>query len=363
MHDIQTLSNPKKVLVIRFSSMGDILLVTPSIRALRNHFPDAEITMLVRSDFSDLVMRNPHLNRVLTFSRKEGYVGLKSLIQEIERWGPDLIIDLHRSARSQIITSQLNRPTLTLKKERLKRQLLFLLRVNRYGRGFPNQIELALETLKPLGVDSEDIATEMTIGKSALYEAGEILSRFEQRYEGFGALNRPWIALVPSSRWPLKCWPERRFSELLNEIGEKRLANVALLGGAQDEICRRLSQGREHFCLDLHGKTSIELAGGILKKSELALSNDTGLMHVAEAVGTDVIAIMGPTTKELGFFPYRKRSRVVEKNLFCRPCTRGAGKCWRFGSRACLTQISASEVYEVVASALKYKLPEGGSVS
>jgi heptosyltransferase-2 len=342
----------QKILVIRFSSIGDIVLITPALAQLRRWFPEAEIRFVTRSDMKDLVIHNPHINRVMAFPKNDPFSELQRLAEEIRSWGPDLIVDLHKSLRSRVLSRLIKKPKLTVEKDRFKRKLLFWLRWNAFGPMPPNQIQKALNSLRPLerSLDS-DLETELYLSDEGRLRAKKMLKPFIESQDPF-LTPKPLIGMVPSSLWNLKKWPESHFSELLDRIEEKGSANVILLGGPNDKECERLAKGRESFVFDTHGKTSLEEAGALMELCSLVITNDTGLMHMAEAVKTNVIALMGPTTSELGFYPYRKSSRVMERNLICRPCGDGRGRCLRFGSKACLTGILPAEVLQVMETML-----------
>ncbi|MBN1114454.1 MAG: glycosyltransferase family 9 protein [Oligoflexia bacterium] len=341
-----------KILILRFSSMGDIAMATALPRVLRNKFPDAVIDMAVRSDFHDLIEWNSYIDNKIYLGRHEGFRGLVRLLNKIHKAKYDLVIDAHRSLRSRFICTFL--PIVSkvfFNKRTLKRLALIYFKLNLFKKVDLNMIEY-IKPLAKRGVVYDDRGTEIFIPDDVSRKISGLIG---QKTSATG--HKKLIGIVPGAQWPGKRWPVEHFTRLVALINRNVKATIIVIGGPKDTFCNYIAEGNKN-AFAFAGDFSIIESAAALSMCEVVISNDTGMMHVAEAVGTDVIGIMGPTSFEFGCYPYRKNSMVVEKKMWCRPCSKnGWGPCIRFGKRPCLNNITAEEVF----AALKTYLAEGGT--
>lgn len=321
-----------KILVIRFSSLGDIVLSTPVPRVLKKTFPLSQVDMIVRSDFIDLIKNNPYITKKIGFDKGSGIKGLWKLYRKIKTENYDLIVDIHRSLRSRILCLLLcNVKKVYFNKKYIKRFLLINLKIN-FMKGTSN----ILEYIKPLnvfGIEYDFLGTEIFIDDATNKKIDKLVDNLK---------NKKLIGIVPGAKWPGKRW--NKFNELAKSLSENY--NIVLIGGKSD-----LNHGikEKENIKSFIGKLSILESAALLSRCDLAITGDTGMMHVSEAVGTDVITIMGSTSSDLGFAPYREKSRVIELDMWCRPCSKnGKGFCLRKGKRPCLTKITVSDVVKLV---------------
>jgi len=337
-----------KILIIRFSSLGDITMATVLPRHLKKKFPDAKVDMAVREDYRELIEWNPYLDDKLYVSRHEGFGGLWRLMREIRKRRYDIIVDAHRSIRSRFIC--LCNPSVEkfyFDKRTFKRLILIFLKFNLFRKVDLQMIEY-LKPLSKLGINYDRKGTEIFIPDNIEDKVGSILRSSIPDMD-----TKPLIGIVPSAHWPGKRWPTSNFVELAGMMTSKIDSNVVVVGGGKDSFCDEIASV-DKKAHSFAGKFSMIESAAALSFCDLVIANDTGMMHVAEAVGTDVVGIMGPTSYEFGCYPYRGGSRVVELDMWCRPCSKnGKGPCIRGGKRPCLNNITPDMVFEEVVDYFK----------
>lgn len=332
---------PQRILLIRLSSIGDIVLTTPLVRLLRKRFPDCEIDYLTKSRFKELICHHPELSRVLEFPDHGRSADLAHMRKMIRDRRYDLILDLHKNLRSLFLTALQNNGTIRrLKKYGFRRFLLVKTGINLYGHIVP-VYKRYLDVAGQLGIENDQLGTE-------LYLPDETVVNVREQILHEGSEQQKIIALAPGAGFATKRWPVERFRALAGQI----LAHgyrCCVVGDQNDrELARQICDGNPG-CIDLTGKLSLLETAAVLALSEKVVCNDSGVMHIAEAVGTPVVAMFGSTVRELGFFPLRPQSRVIEnRDIRCRPCSHvGRHHCPR-GHFDCMRTLAT----ERIASAL-----------
>ena len=331
---------PASFLIIRLSSLGDILLATPALRGLRRTFPGAPIDVLVKERYAELLERNPNISSLITLKEPAGWADLPKLISRL-RNRYQIVVDLHTSLRSFYLRRGIkaNR-TLKYNKRRLARWMLIKTKRNIYGADF--SVPLAyLEALAPLGVRDDGGGLDWP-------EALDRQAQFLQTASLGAASNPKPIALCPGASFPTKRWPVEYWQELV----EKLLKTERILwvfGDQSDrdtgERLRRADPGRiTNFC----GSLSLAEAGAGLSLCRAAVTHDAGPAHMAAAVGVPVLAIFGSTVTQFGFRPFRVPHRIAEVELPCRPCSHlGYPQC-PLKHHRCIKDLSADRVLSLL---------------
>ena len=337
-----------KTLIIRLSSVGDIVLSSLLIRVLRRRFPQAQIDFLVKSEFADLVRFNPHLSHVIEFRQNGTFRDLRILRRTIKAEGYDTIIDIHDSLRSRYLTTG-RRRTVRLNKRRIARFLLVHCKIDTYRLfgGAPGVAERYLETARDCGVADDHQGLDLYFPDSTRNAAEEVLRK------ALPQNSAPCIGICPSARHNTKMWLKERFVEAATTLATELRASLLLFGSvAESERCRFIEQEIRRMAPGIHvvnlaGSLSLLETAAAMDRCSLVLTNDSGLMHIAAARKRKVVAIFGPTVRQLGFFPFGTQSIVVEHpNLNCRPCTHiGQTTCPR-GHFKCMNEIPANRVIE-----------------
>lgn len=342
-----------KCLIIRLGSLGDIILTTPVIRALKERHPDAVVDFLVKKEYHDLLSANPHLNRVITLDSKglhKGLTGLLEISKELRVGGYTHLIDLHGNLRSRIISRLLpGSKTLRYDKQALKRRLL----LSGFKVATRHTVDAYLAALNPL---VECGTRNAECGFPKIYISKEEQDRVDLFLSKTGIPgSETIIGISPGAKWQTKRWMEDSFIEVGRRSVKELGAKVIVFGGPDEiELCERVAAGIGKEALSVAGKVGLKETAALINRCKVFVSNDSGPMHIATAVGTPVVAIFGPTVQGFGFSPLGK-GVVVEKELECRPCSlHGSNNCPKRHFE-CMKGIKADEVFEKVKELLNHE--------
>jgi len=332
------------ILVVRFSAIGDILLTTPLLRAMRAANPGARITVLTKSRFAPLLSHNPYLNEVIGIEPGEGISAVANRIRGIRY---SHMLDLHGSLRSRLLRRLVPGPWTTYRKRRLARAALIVTKRDLYGYA-PPMAERYFEAAEPLGVWPDGGPADFFISEAA---DGRAASRLAQL--GLAQNGRPLVAMAPGAAHATKRWPTEAWTVLSRRVAATG-ADVALLGGPGDVATAQFVAEQAGVSVaSLAGVLGLQETGAVIRRAEVLVSGDTGLMHMATGVGTPVVALFGPTVGQFGFFPYNAdRSAVVELELTCRPCSAQGGRACPLGHHRCLRAIAPDDVFARLCEAL-----------
>jgi heptosyltransferase-2 len=302
-----------KLLIIRLSSLGDILLTTPLIRSLKKKYKTLQIDFLLRREYHELLLNNPYINKIYLYEREpEKNI---SLLRELKNNNYNLVIDLQNNLRSYKITSNLKGPIKKLKKYSLDKFLLVNFKINNL-KDEPGIPVRYANTLNEFGLDNEglDLFTNNITSSISKNENTNLLTKR--------------VGFAPGARHFTKRWPR----EFYVDLGRKLVSEgytILLFGGKDDkEICSDISvliPGSINLC----NEDEILKTAENMKACLAVVCNDSGLMHVACAVKTPVLVFFGSSVKEFGFTPFKNKNLILEnKSLSCRPCSHiGRERC------------------------------------
>ena len=284
--------------------MGDIILATPLFRWIRQSYPNACLNVLVKSEYESLFDNHPDVHEILTWPKKGGLKDLIYLQKKIRRRHYDVVIDIQANIRSHwLAMTSTARSIAYYRPQRLKRFLHIYLRCNFLRKSVPVTIRY-LESIKSLGILDDGSGAALFPTPTAKRTVRDLIK---------GATPDRIIVLAPGAAHETKRWPLPYYTEL-GQVLQAEGFFIALIGGENDHtVCQELSQALESPVLNLVGKLKLIDSAALLQQSRLLVTNDTGVMHMAGAVGTPVVAIFGPTTRQLGFFPFRSRSVIIEQ--------------------------------------------------
>lgn len=300
-------SGKNRILLIRLSSLGDILLTTPVIRSIKTSFPEIKIDFLVLNQYRDIVKYNPHLNEVYSFSKDES---IKNLLADLNENNYEVVIDLQNNRRSRKFVDDLGIVTYSFNKPSLAKFLLVKMKINLL-KPIKSIPERYAESIPDLKLDEQGLQLALPVKLESGIE-------FSENNIGF----------CPGSRHFTKMWPEEYFIELGNKLNEMGF-RIVLMGGSSDVlVCTRITEQLAD-CVNLCSRDDILQIGEDMLSCRLVVCNDSGMMHTASAVGVPLVTVFGSTVKEFGFTPYRCRNLILEDNsLSCRPCSHiGRSKC------------------------------------
>ena len=345
-------------LVIRFGSLGDLCLLAWSLSgqdaaALPDGTPRPRITLAVKAAFAPLMATVPGVDVVAPLDGP-GWRDLWRLARLLRRERFDTVLDAHDVLRSRLLCLLLGRrPARRIVKDTAAR--LALLRSSHAGsaRRAPSPPALSRtmlrrfdEVVSPVGTAGVETRTHGVGPGATLLAAGHGCAlRQRGPADGPGTAK---IGLAPGARWDTKRWPSGHWAELLRRLREVTDLPVEIFLGSRERAW--YAAGPLADAVAAAGNVSVatdlplpELAQR-LGACRVVVTNDSGLLHLAEAAGTPVLALFGPTVRAFGYFPLLPNSRVLERELGCRPCSRnGRRPCWR-GDLACLAEISPDAV-------------------
>ena len=310
---------PHKTVIFRLSSLGDILLTTPFIRALRKAAgPDAQIDFVVKEQYADLVRYNPHLSAVHTLESSGGMTALFSLAAGLRTQKFEVIFDLHRSLRTAALRMLVPSPRTEVVNKHILRRWELVHWKRGIGKSFPHAVERYCETLRPYGITPDENGLEITIPEDILRRtAGQVAARQDPH-------TKVVIGICPGARHFTKRWPWDKYVDIARRLIKDQGASILLFGGQEErDVCERIAQQLPPASvLNLAGSFSILETAAAMDACAIVVTNDSGLMHLAAARKRPVVALFGSTTRELGFFPYGTKSIAIEEvGLPCRPCS------------------------------------------
>ncbi len=346
---------PNKTLILRLSSIGDIILSSPLLRVLRKSVGNsARVDFVVRKEYAELVQFSHHLSIVHEYDVNSGYKGLQELGKQLRAEEYDLVIDIHDSIRTKYLRSVSKaKKVVVMDKRKFERWLMVNLKRNAYTDNL-SVAERYIETVEELGIKNDDKGLEIFIPDSTLFEISGKMAKL--RLNEFEKV----IGVCPGSKHFTKRWQKEKFAEVAVRSAQEFNAKVLLFGGKEekddcdfvaDEIRRRVS---ERSVTNFAGELTLLETAAAMEFCDVVVTNDSGLMHLAAAKQRKIVSVFGSTVKEFGFAPYGTEAIVIENNdLDCRPCTHIGRKDCPKGHFKCMVDITADEVTTAVRSMLQ----------
>ncbi len=331
-----------KIAIFQTSFIGDSVLTTPLIRKTAKLFPDAKIVVITRPQTDDIFRSMKEVSEII-LNEKTGWnkiFGVWKTAKAIRNAGVDILLVPHRSFRSALI-AWLSRVPVRIGFTSSEGWFLYTKTVP-----FSWMIHDAERNLSLLqGIVKEKFTAE----KLNLRYTPTAEENVASLMKDFNLEGKTLVGIHAGSAWPTKCWPMEYFVQLISRLQTELGVQAVLVGGGKkdadlgEKICQ-LSQGR---AANLCGKTSLADLMALMQHFKLFITNDSGPMHIATAFDVPTLAIFGPTTRELGFFPYGEGHRVVEvKDLACRPCALHGGKKCPLGHFKCMKDIAPDVVFQ-----------------
>jgi lipopolysaccharide heptosyltransferase II len=336
--------NNYKILVLKFSSLGDVILSIPSLRSLKNKYKNAKISVLVDLRYKDVLKNSPYVDEVLAYDIKESPIFAKrfyNIIRLIRRENFNLAIDLQNNKKSHI----LGLLSMIPKRYGYRRRLGFLLTDSLKDDNQPVDPILHQErVLNLLGVDILDKSLKLWPTKEDFSYVDELLKKEwvakEQKLVGFN--------ISASSKWQTKKWPLDKFANLADQLTQRYNIRIVITGSLADKKeAEELAQQTKSKPIIACGKTDIMQLAALIGKCEVYLTADSAPMHIAAAVNTPFVALFGPTDPKRHLPPASQFS-IIYKDIKCSPCYKT--KC---ESRECLKQISSEEVFKEMSKWIK----------
>lgn len=321
-----------RILCVRFSSIGDVLLTTPLVRALKRRHPDIELVFVTKQAMAPLVADNPHISQVVTLAPDESIADLARRLRGLRATRG---LDLHGSMRSVALRWLVPTRWSSYSKRKFARTVLIAGKISLYETHVP-VAERYFEAARDLDVQADGGPPEFFLGR----EARERVDRWLAER----GVTEPFAALAPGAAHATKRWPMRHWRTLSERLTRARFGLVAVGGPEDRDLARAIAPG----IVNAAGEFTLQETGACLARAAVLVSGDTGVMHMATGVNTPVVALFGPTVKAFGFFPYARRAAVVEHEISCRPCSAMGTEICPLGHHRCLEDLSPDQVAAAV---------------
>jgi lipopolysaccharide heptosyltransferase II len=325
----------KRILIIRLSSLGDVIMTTPLIKAVKKLYPESIIDYCTKAEYSEIIRSSPVINTIIEADNELTFDNLKVLKKKLKQNNYDLIIDAHNKLNTFYLRLFMKGEKLKLKKYSFRKFMLVKFKINMM-KDLPPVIQRYLDILpnKPGNIFPE-IATD--------YSAAKKIADF------FASLNiqsnNNIICIIPSSKHFTKTYPPELYAEIINKFDTKKYTFL-LTGKGNDKVNIDLIISKTgNNVYNLCDKFNVIETAELMKRCMLVVTGDTGPMHIAEAVGTPILMLAGSSVKEFGFYPQSVKAVILENNfLSCRPCSHiGRDKCPK-GHFKCMREISPSKI-------------------
>lgn len=314
-----------KILILRFSSIGDIVLTSPVMRCIKQQVENAEVHFCTKKNFKSLIEHNPYIDKYFLLEDK-----LSDLITKLKEEKYDYIIDLHNNLRTQIIKLSLwNVKSLSFDKINWQKFLYVKFKIKKFMPNVHIVDRYLAPAIKAFGIKNDDKGLDYFIPEKDNVPLDWLPTAFQK---GF-------VAYAIGGQYFTKQLPKERIIEVCERINKP----IILLGGKEDSaIAEEIEQfftptvssdrNEKQFLKEMDkntvifnacGKFNLNQSASLLKQAALVISHDTGLMHIASAFQQEIYSIWGNTTPELGFYPYQTKFTIYEtKDLDCRPCSK-----------------------------------------
>jgi ADP-heptose:LPS heptosyltransferase len=332
-----------KFLLIRFSSIGDIILTTPVIRCLKQQVPDAEIHYLTKSNYNSIIATNPYIDKAHYLEEN-----IDNVIRELRELNFDYIIDLHHNLRSLKVKRALETKSISFKKLNIEKWIYVNSKINVLPK--IHIVERYMQTLERFKVKNDGRGLDYFIPETERVKEKDIPASHLAGY----------IGIVIGAALNTKKYPTHKLKMLCETIDHP----VVLMGGMEDaDEGDRIASLDPIKIYNSCGKFSLNESADLIRRAKLIVTNDTGLMHIAAAFKRPIISLWGNTVPEFGMYPYYGENflkqnpnpfDVVEvKGLICRPCSKiGYDKCPK-GHFKCMEQIMVNQLLEVIYNRLR----------
>lgn len=346
-----------RILILKPSSLGDIVHGLPVLAGLRHTWPDAHIAWLVGRSFASLLDGHPHLDEIIVFDRKRlgamgwnpaAFIDFWRLVARLQRGRFDWVIDLQGLARSGLLSWFSGaRRRVGFASARELAWLFYTLRVTT-PIADEHAIEKNLRVLEALGAARAPDGVVLPIRDEDREAAARLLR--ERQIDPHG----DFVAVLPGARWDSKRWPPGNYVELIERLW-RDASRASVLLGASDEraLCDEIAGRCSTPVANLAGRTHLMQLAAVLERASLVVSQDSGPMHLAAALDRPLVALFGPTSP-LRTGPHHPAARVVRLSLPCSPCYRR--RC-PLGHHACMKDLSVAALLEALAPALASAAP------
>ena len=326
-----------RVLIIRLSSMGDIVLTTPILRDLKEKYPEIVIDYLVMDAFKEAISGNPHIDNLILFDKRknDGLIDLIRFGLELRKNNYTYVFDLHSKLRSRILSFLIGAKLFRYKKRKFIKTLLVKLRLMRY-KVDDTIVRNYYKPFKDLGLFYSGEKLEFYFDKAS-----------EERIENLEIDFKNTVAIAPGASKETKKWRKDGFSELIRLIVKKYEKSVVLIGAESErKMCEEIIEQSGVVAENLAGRLTLKESGALLSKVRFLVTNDSGPFHVARGVKTPTYVIFGPTSPDM--FEYDNKNILIYAKVDCSPCSLHGDKRCPKGHFKCMNEVKATDILEII---------------
>ncbi|MFC1566419.1 glycosyltransferase family 9 protein [bacterium] len=298
----------KKILIIRFSSLGDIVATTSFVESVKKQIPDSKLYFLTKDAYEDVLLNNPNIETIYSIGKKK----LGEVIKELRDAKIDVVFDLHNNLRSRIVSLIVGKKIYRYKKDIFSRRLLVLTK-KWFGKN-----KTVIQKYADAYTDSklDVLNTKIYLTK---HEKKDISQKFDLTHA------KKYIGINTSAKWQTKKLPTYKYTELVSDLIDNGY-NVILFGnnnsiGKNQKILTDIDILKETSVINTTGILSIRELCAMISFCDMLVTVDSAPMHIAQALDVPVVAIFGSTVKEFGFWMPRQNDTIIERKISCRPCT------------------------------------------
>jgi len=350
---VTKVTSPEKILIIKPSSLGDIIHSLPVLNSLRRCFPHASIHWLVAKNFADLLEGHPMIDKLWVIDKDRWkkllsfFSNLRDILilsRKLKNEQYDIVIDLQGLLRSGLITALTGAPVKIGFREAREGSTIFYTHKVEGGKNI-HAVERYLKVL-PLITGGEDnsiggVSNSCCDFKEIVFPLPE--RKIELPVIGGETVQGQYAVLVPGARWQTKRWPPERFGEIAKRLPMRSL----VIGGKEDiDLAERVVYSSDGKAISLAGKTSLKELVEIIRRAKLVVSNDSGPVHISAALGIPTFALYGPTSP-LRTGPYGRNTFVINAEIDCAPCFKRRCK-----KNLCMESITVENVWKVISDYL-----------
>lgn len=324
-----------KILIVRFSAIGDIVLTSPVIRCIKKQLPNAEVHYITKKIFKEIVENNPYIDKLHCFDGN-----LRKILSDLKKENFDYIIDLHHNLRSFILKGKLGIKSFSINKLNLEKWLMVNLKVNKLPH--VHIVDRFFQTVKDLNVTNDGEGLDYFIPDHDIVELSTLPESHQKGY----------IALVIGAKHATKKLPLHKIIALCKQINKP----VLMLGGKEDKATGdKVFYGVGSKVYNTCGIYNLNQSASLVQQADKVITHDTGMMHIAAAFKKDIISIWGNTIPAFGMYPYypsnekKDKSRIIEvRDLPCRPCSKLGFKECPEQHFKCMEEIDEKKITELL---------------
>lgn len=325
-----------RVLIIRLSSIGDIILTTPILKQLKEKHKDIVIDFLVLKNFKESINGNPYIDNLIFFdkNKNDGYRNIKLFGKKLSKNNYDYVFDLHSKIRSKLISKEIMKSGAKIysySKRKWWKSLFVKLKLIKYN----VDDTIVKNYFKPF----EEFGLK--------YRGEELLFNFTKKDLEKVKDYKGYFAMAPGASKETKKWTIKGFGNLAKKLYAEYGIKTVIIGGKEDiERSEEINKISDNVCINLSGKLSLKESGALLSQAKLLVTNDSGPFHIGRGVGCPTYVIFGPTDPRM--FEYEGKNKLIYKNEICSPCSlHGDKKCPK-GHFSCMENLSEDIILEEI---------------